>query len=262
LFLKAFRLGGTSFTPETLAQIEALHEQAIAIDPTFARAYSGLAFIHRDRSMDVIAGVQPQPDEHQLSALHLAERALALDPNDPRVHASLAMMCAQVRDFERAERHLDLARAMNPNDSHIQLFWASVQGMRGKPERGMAAAALAYRLNPQHPLWYDMFLGRLHFLLGNFTEAAALFEKPMWDAPARNLRDMGWRVSAYAHQGRVDAAALYGEQLIQEIASHWRGNSAAGPSDYVDWIVWSSLLQQSADMERLRAGLRLAGLPA
>jgi hypothetical protein len=47
LFLKALRLGGTSYTPETLAQLGALYEQAIAIDPTFARAYSGLAFIHR-----------------------------------------------------------------------------------------------------------------------------------------------------------------------------------------------------------------------
>jgi hypothetical protein len=30
----------------------------------------------------------------------------------------------------------------------------------------------------------------------------------------------------------------------------------------MEWIVWSSLLQQAADMERLREGLRLAGLPA
>jgi tetratricopeptide (TPR) repeat protein len=171
-------------------------------------------------------------------------------------------MCGFVRDFERAERHFDLARAMNPNDAVIQLLWASVQGVRGKPERGMAAAALAYRLNPRHPLWYDSNLGRLHFLLGHFGEAVALLEWRKWDAPARNLRDMGWRVAAYGHLGRLEEAARWGEELVREIASHWRGDPAAGPSEYMDWIVWSSLLEHDADMERLRAGLRLAGLSA
>jgi TolB-like protein/class 3 adenylate cyclase len=262
LFLKALRLGGLSFTPEALAKVEALYQQALAIDPTFARAYSGLAYIHRDRSANFIAGVRPQPDEHLLSALRLAERALALDPNDPRVHCTLGMMCAFVRNFERAERHLDLAREMNPNDAVIQIFWAWMEGVRGKPERGLAAAEMAYRLNPRHPVWYDMYLARLHFQLEHFGVAAALLEKRLWDIPARNLRDMGWRVSAYAHQGRLDEAALCGDELVREIASHWRGDPAAGPSDYMDWIVWASLLQQPADIERLRKGLRLAGLPA
>ena len=262
LFLRALRLDDTSFTPEAQAQVEALYEQARAIDPTFARAYTGLAFIHSNRSIDVIAGVQAQPDEHRLLGLRLAEEALALDPNDPRVHCTLGTMCARVRDFERAERHLDLARAMNPNDATIQIYWAWLQGATGKPERGMAAAELALRLNPRHSLWYDMFLARLHFQLGHYGKASALLEKRISDSPARHLRDTGWRLAAYAHQGRVEEAALCGEELIREIASHWRGDPRAGPSDYIDWVVWSSLLQHAADNERLRAGLRLAGLPA
>lgn len=82
LFLRGLQLED-SFTRQAKAQIEALCEQALTIDPTFARAYTGPAFIHLNRSTDVIAGVRPQPDEHQLSALRLAEKALALDPNDP-----------------------------------------------------------------------------------------------------------------------------------------------------------------------------------
>ena len=249
-------------TPELQAQVEALYEQARAIDPTFARAYTGLAFIHSNRSIDVIAGVQLQPDEHRLLGLHLAEQALALDPNDPRVHCTLGTMCARVRDFERAERHLDLARAMNPNDATIQIYWAWLQGATGQPERGMAAAELAIRLNPRHSLWYDMFLARLHFQLGHYQEASALLEKRISDSPARHLRDTGWRLAAYAHQGRREEAALCGEKLVREIGFHWRGEPGAGRSDYMDWIVWSSLLQHAADNERLRAGLRLAGLPA
>ena len=207
-----------------------------------------------------MAGVGPQPDEHRFSALRLAERALALDPNDPRVHCTLGMMCAFVRDFDRGEQHFDLARAMNPNDATIQILWAWMQAVTGKPERGMAAAETAYRLNPRHPLWYDRLLAHLHFQLGHYGKAAALLERPAFDIPV-HLRDMGWRVAAYAHQGRLDEAALCGQELVREIASHWRGDPGAGPSDYMDWIVWASLLKQPAD-ERLREGLRLAGLPA
>jgi hypothetical protein len=95
LVLRGLRLDDTSFTPEAQAQVELLYEQARAIDPTFARAYTGLAFIHSNRSIDVIAGVQSQPDEHRLLGLHLAEQALALYPNDPRVHCTLER-CARV----------------------------------------------------------------------------------------------------------------------------------------------------------------------
>jgi Flp pilus assembly protein TadD len=200
-------------------------------------------------------------DEHRLSALRLAERALALDPNDPRVHSTLAFMCLQVRDFERAERHLDLARAMNPNDASIQIIWAWVQEVTGKPERGMAAAEMAYRLNPRHPLWYDGILARLHFQLGRYGEAAALLEKRIFDSQARHLRVMGWRAAAYAHQGRLKEATSCGEELVRGIASRLRRDPRAGPSEYMEWIVWTALHQHAADTERLRAGLRLAGLP-
>jgi adenylate cyclase len=261
LFLKGLRLSDT-FTPEVQAQVEALYEQARAIDPTFARTYTGLAYIHLNRSINVVAGVGPQPDEHRFSALDLAERALALDPNDPQVHCTLGMMCAFVRDFDRGERHFDLARTMNPNDASIQILWAWMQAVTGKPERGMAAAETAYRLNPRHPLWYDRFVARLHFQLGHYGEATALLERSILGIPARRLRDTGWLVAALAHQARLDEAARRGEELVREIACHWRGDPGAGPSDYVDWIVWSSLLQHAADIERLRVGLRLARLPS
>ena len=73
---------------------------------------------------------------------------------------------------------------------------------------------------------------------------------------------MGWRVAAYAYQGHLEEATRCGEELVQGIASHWGGDPGAGPSDYMDWIVWTALLQHAADMEHLRAGLRIAGLPA
>lgn len=262
LFLRAVRFGGTSFTPEVLAQLEAYYKQVIAIDPTFARAYSGLAFIHRDRSTQVIAEIRSQPDEEMQLALDLAEKAVALDPNDARIQSTIGFIRAYMRDFDVAEQHFDLARALNPNDAVVQILYAVLQSSRGRPERGLAAVEIACRLNPRHPRWYNASRARLLFQRGDYDQAAALFESKMWDEPARYLRDLGWRVAACAHAGQLDKATRWGEEFVREMTCHWQGDPGAGVSAYIEWLVWFSLLEHAPDVERLRAGLRLAGLPA
>jgi tetratricopeptide (TPR) repeat protein len=171
-------------------------------------------------------------------------------------------MCSHVRNFEPAERHFDIALEMNPNDATVQIFSSWLRSMRGKRDQGVAAAEMAYRLNPRHPSWYAQILGRLHFQQGEYDKAASLLERVSSDAPARALRDLGWRVAAYGHLGLTAEAARWGDELVRGMGSHWKGNPDAGPADYMDWVVWSSLLEQPEDQECLRAGLRLAGLPA
>jgi hypothetical protein len=137
-----------------------------------------------------------------------------------------------------------------------------LRSMRGKCSQGVAAAEMAYRLNPRYPAWYDMILGRLNFQKGEYDKAASLLERVGSDAPARALRDLRWRVAAYGHLGLTAEAARWGDELVRGIGSQWQGNPDAGRADYMDWVVWSSLLEQPEDQECLRAGLRLAGLPA
>ncbi|WP_437376086.1 adenylate/guanylate cyclase domain-containing protein [Inquilinus limosus] len=261
LFLQGLRLSDT-FTPEAQAKVQALFEQALTIDPTFARAYTGLAFVYINRAIDGGVGVPREKDENRVTALRLAEQALALDPNDPRVHSTLGYMCLTWRQFDRAERHMDLARTMNPNDPMIQITWAWVQACLGKPERAMPAAEIAFRLNPCHPNWYNYYFSRILFLLGRYGEVATLLEQRTIDAPARHPRDMAWRAAAYGHLGRIEEARRCAEMFVHSVQRYWRGDPAAGPAEYVDWLVDISYLQRPEDMQRLREGLRLAGLPA
>lgn len=110
LFLQGNRLSD-DFTPGAQERALGLFERAIQIDPTFARAHTGLAYIYVNRVIDSGVGVPREEDPNRVKALSLAEQALALDPNDPRVHCTLGYMCWTWRDFDRAERHLDLAKA-------------------------------------------------------------------------------------------------------------------------------------------------------
>jgi adenylate cyclase len=195
-------------------------------------------------------------------ALRQAEQGLALDPNDPRVHSTLGYMSLMWRDFDRAERHLDLARAMNPNDPLIQIFWAWLQSCVGKPERGLPAAEIAFRLNPCHPPWYNFYLSHILLQLRRYREAADLLERLTLDAPARHPRYMALRTAACGHLGRIQEAQRCADIFIEGVRSCWRGDAAARPSEYVDWVVDVSYLRRDEDAQLLREGLRRAGLPA
>jgi adenylate cyclase len=206
--------------------------------------------------------VPPGEDPDRREALQLAARALTLDPNDARTHYVLGHMCLTWLEFDRAARHLDLARAMNPNDALVQIVWAYAQACLGHAERGLPAAELALRLNPRHPRYYQHFLSRVLFLARRHGEARAVLEPITIGDPLHHPRDLGWWAAACGHLGRVEEARRCAGWFAEAMRKAWRGDPAAGPAEYVDWLVDRAYLRRAEDAAHLREGLRLAGLPA
>jgi adenylate cyclase len=260
LFLQGRRLSDV-FTPAAQEQARRFFEQARDLDPTFARAYTGLAFNRLNHAIDVSLGVPREKDPDRIDALRLAVEALALDPNDPQVQSTLGYMCLTWREFDRAARHLDLARSFNPNDAMVQITWAWVQACIGNPGEGLEAAEFARRLNPLHPGWYGYYRSRILFLLGRYEEAAAILEEGTSPDPLQHPQDLGWWAAACGHLGRTEQAHQCAGWFIQSVRELWRGDPAAGAVEYVRWLVDVSNLQHSEDEMRLREGMRLAGLP-
>jgi hypothetical protein len=73
---------------------------------------------------------------------------------------------------------------------------------------------------------------------------------------------MAWRAAAYAHLNRIEDAEKCGRVFLDAVNRRWCGDATAGPVDYVNWLVDVSYLREEKDVDRLRQGLRLAGLPA
>jgi adenylate cyclase len=178
------------------------------------------------------------------------------------VHHTLGYMCLTWRDFDRAKRHFDLARAMNPNDAQIQAAWAWAQACLGEPERGLPAAELAMRLNPRYPRYYEHYLSRILFLVRRHAEALAVLERITAEAPLEHPRDLGWRAAACGHLGRMEEARRCGGLFVEAVRRAWRGDPTAGLAEHVDWLIDTSYLRRPEDTAHLREGLRLAGLPA
>ena len=124
----------TTFRPEAQARIRFAAEKCGAAQPSYFRAYTGLAYFHFNFWLDGALGVAVEDDEHAARALHCAEEAVATDPKDPRCHSTLGFISVHWKLVERGLHHLDLARAMNPNDATIMTLWAWPRVFR--PTRG------------------------------------------------------------------------------------------------------------------------------
>ena len=170
-------------------------------------------------------------------------------------------MCLTWRDFDRAARHFDVARAMNPNSATIQITWGWAQGCLGNPEKGLPGAELAMRLNPHYPRYYEHYLSRILFLLQRHGEVATILERLTAEAPLDQPRDLAFRAAALGHLGRTEEARRCGEDFLEGVRQRWRGDLTAGPKEYVDWLIDCSYLRRPEDEAHLREGLRLAGLP-
>jgi predicted Zn-dependent protease len=166
------------------------------------------------------------------------------------------------REFDHAERHLDLARSLNPNDPIIQMTWAFAQACFGKPEQALPAAETALRLNPLHPSWYTHFLSRIHFLLHRYEDVVTALEPRTREPPVTHPRDLAWLAATYALVGRRADAQRCAGLFLDGVRQAWRDDRSAGPVEYVNWLVDASFLRRAEDEEHLREGLRLAGLPA
>ncbi len=137
---------------DNLFQARNQFEQAIALDPNYAQAYSGLS----DSLMLILINHQAlSPDEVYPLAQAAVDRALELDTEDAEIYASLGLIRMHQAEWKRSKPELveaatALERAIELNPNHAQAFtwYASVQGLRGRPEKAIELLEKALELDP------------------------------------------------------------------------------------------------------------------
>ena len=93
------------------------------------------------------------------------------------------------------------------------------------------------------------------------AEALAILERLTDKGPGSGPRDLAWRAAALGHLGRLEEVRRTAQDFLVAMRSAWRGDPAAGPADYADWVIDHSYLCRPEDEAHLREGLRLARLP-
>jgi serine/threonine-protein kinase len=188
-------------TPVSLRKGIDFFEQAVALDPGFALAYTGLAdSFHILAVYGVLSAAQAYP-----LARAAAEQALALNDGLAESHVSMSYvwLCYDW-EWEKAERGFRRAIELSPGSApaHQWLAWALV--IVGRFDDAAAEARLAAELDPLSPV-VTARAGHILTYAGRADEGAAMAERALELDPNFAI---GYEVLAVARmqQGRTDEA--------------------------------------------------------
>jgi len=182
-------------------------QKAIELDPSYARAYSGLAETY---ALLGSYGIMPISESHPLGR-GAALRALELDESLAEAHRSLAAIIGDhYWDWREVERHYTRAIALDPNDVTTLRFYSFYLAHIGRPLEALPIAEQACRLDPVSPN-ARMNLGVVLRLNRRHDEAARQFEETLELDPNFSLARAMLGL-AYLSKGMPDRAVAAVQQ--------------------------------------------------
>ena len=193
------------YTRESNAAAREFFEQAIKIDPNYARAYGDLAWTHE---LDYDYEWTDNDEKSLKLALENASAAVHLDPNDYEAHWGLGWAYLYHRQFDNALAHYLRARKLNPNDAELLADMGNLLIYIGQPKQAIDQVNEAIRLNPNHDDWYSYYVGWAYEEAGMPEEAIKVFEQAIGieNPDEEQLWYLPTIAAAYAEVGRMDDA--------------------------------------------------------
>jgi DNA-binding winged helix-turn-helix (wHTH) protein/TolB-like protein len=184
-----------------------LYREAVRLDPTFARAYAGLALTH---AADYRNQWTEQAPQALARAAELAETAFGINPDIPEVHWVLAYVHVQGRRHEPAMAHLKKVIRLNPSFADAYALLGGIHTYMGQPKIAVTMLRAAARLNPE--FGYFLNLGRAYFFLGD-AEQASINLRDVLSRNAANLEARVYLAATLALAGDRDAASWEAEEV-------------------------------------------------
>ena len=206
------------YTGESIQKGIEYFRKAIAVDPDYALAHTGLALAYAELAAGE-GGSALRPDLAHQEAKQAITRALALDSQLGEAHSVLALL-KFTRDFDwaGAEREFKLALQLNPGAADIYDHYG---WLCGALERWDEALALVTRAQELDPLMHRADVATTLLRAGRYPEALEAALRCVEYEPdfARGRSTLGW---AYMKSGMPDqgvaelerAAALAPENVM------------------------------------------------
>lgn len=154
----------------------ALFQQAIAMDPGFARAHAGLSFVHFQSAF--MHDTNDFAGETALSR-QFAMRGLELDPVDPFVNFAMGRSFWLEGDLQSSLGWLERATTISPHYAQGLYARGWAESLAERTGDSRKHVDLAMRLSPLDPLHYAMVGTRAltHMMQGEDAEAADWAER-------------------------------------------------------------------------------------
>ena len=227
-----------------------LFYKAIDLDPNFASAYGMAARCYSQRK----GGGWATDRAHDIAeTARLARRAGVLGWDDAFALCTAGIALAfVVGDVEDGAAFIERALALNPNLNWAWLFSGWVKVWLGEPEVAIEREARAMRLSPQDPHLFHMQTATAlaHFCAGRDVEALSWAEQ--------SIRDQRNFILVLSSSIAAASAALAGRHAEAKtaLARVHKIDPTLRVSNLKDFYP----LRRAVDLDRLKEGLRRAGL--
>ena len=205
LYLKG-RYSWNKRTPSDIAAAISYFNQAIAKDPGYALAYSGLADAYL-----VLPSYGGTPSEAYPKSNAAARKALELDATLAHPHAVLGSNEMDYDwDFAGGEAEYKKAFELDPNDATAHQWYALNMGkIGGREQEALAEVNRAHQLDPLSPIISYRVAG-VHIMARQYDEAIAVCKKLASENPT----------FAVAHS--CLAKAYWGKRMYPQVIEEWK----------------------------------------
>jgi TolB-like protein/DNA-binding winged helix-turn-helix (wHTH) protein len=205
LYLKG-RYAWNNRTYGELQKAISYFNQAIAKDPGYALAYSGVADVY-----SVLPNYGGNPGEDFTNSNRAARKALELDPTLAHPHAILGANEMQYEwDFAGGEAEFKKSFALDPGDATARQWYADDLAMIGGREpEALAQINRALELDPQSPV-ISRVAGDIYFLARQYDETISICTKLAKENPT----------FAIAHD--CLAYGYWGKRMYPQVVEEWK----------------------------------------
>ncbi len=232
----------TEQSPQTAREAYLLLKRSIELEPVYAEAHGLLAY---NRWLAWTHFGEPENPNRRL-AVELAEKAVALDPNDAGCRYVLGTILAYERRWQESDAEFAAALELDPNHADTWAALSDMSILSGRLADGLEQIQKAFRLNPYPASWYFLHLGQAQYAARDYEAAIETLRKE--ETYRTNSRR--FLAASLAQLGRLDEARREVEMFLVSHShftiSHW---------------VASQPLRDVATREHFVDGFRKAGLP-
>ncbi|HZW85279.1 MAG TPA: adenylate/guanylate cyclase domain-containing protein [Nitrososphaerales archaeon] len=165
-------------TEEALKKAEGYFQRAIELDPTYARAYAGLADTY---SLMIFNGTMPGA-EGRAKSKALVKKALEIDDSLAEAHTSFAFTGEDNFDWDVVEERYRKALSLNPSYATAHFWYGIVLMWRHKFDEAIEQSRQAEELDPLSPA-ISIALGQALVYARRYQEGIAHLEEKLRDDP-------------------------------------------------------------------------------
>jgi DNA-binding winged helix-turn-helix (wHTH) protein/Flp pilus assembly protein TadD len=240
------RLSANRYSQSESLIAERHFRRAIALDPAYARAYAELGTllaVRFENDWTVLT------DADKEKALFYAEKAASLDPDMWLAHYALGRLHSVLANLDLAERHLEKAMSLEPENEDARAYLGVVKNFQGDPESAVAILEPAVKSHPNPPYWYYFGLGHALFNAGRYDQAETALNKCL-DLAKNSPYCLRYLIAVHGETGSNTKA----EAAVRAYASMGFDLSVASILSLIPF-------HHADDRVQLEQGLRLAGVP-